>query len=128
MSERKRLDTQINRGVAWTAASQAIDRRRRSGVALLVVALFDDREALRHGDPLAVAVYTMLDNAADLGVTSSLIQRDDHTPERVSTVFWFNMLVSGALLGVLLLLGAALRPLCRAMRSSAGWSLPTAAS
>jgi len=53
---------------------------------------------------LAFPFYTMLDTAADLGVTSSLIQRDDHTPERVSTVFWLNMMISGGLF--LLLLGA----------------------
>ena len=54
---------------------------------------------------LAFPFYTMLDTAADLGVTSSLIQRDDHTPERVSTVFWLNMMISGALFLLLLVLG-----------------------
>jgi len=51
----------------------------------------------------AVTFYTMLDTAADLGVTTSLIQRDDHTPERVSTVFWFNVLISTGLFLVVLL-------------------------
>lgn len=53
----------------------------------------------------AIPFYTLLDTAADLGVTSSLIQRDDHTPERVSTVFWFNMLVSTGLFLLLLVIG-----------------------
>jgi O-antigen/teichoic acid export membrane protein len=38
-------------------------------------------------------------------VTSALIQRDDHTPDAVSTVFWFNLLVSTGLVVVLLGLG-----------------------
>src|SRR4029078_9138927 len=49
--------------------------------------------------------YTLLDTAADFGVTSALIQRDDHTPERVSTGFWFNLLVSSGLFVLLLVLG-----------------------
>jgi len=43
---------------------------------------------------------------ADFGVTSALIGLDDdHTPERVSTVFWFNLLVSTGLFVLLLGLG-----------------------
>jgi len=53
----------------------------------------------------ALAFYTLLDTAADFGVTSALIQRDDHTPEAVSTVFWCNLLVSSGLFGLLLVLG-----------------------
>jgi O-antigen/teichoic acid export membrane protein len=68
-----------------------------------------------------MAFYTLLDTAADFGVTSALIQRDDHTPERVSTVFWFNLLVSTGLFAVLLVLG----PLYGYLQGSAilGWLL-----
>lgn len=69
----------------------------------------------------AVAFYALLDTAADFGVTSALIQRDDHTPERVSTVFWFNLLVSTGLFVLLLGLG----PLYGYLQGSAvlGWLL-----
>src|SRR5262249_419428 len=53
----------------------------------------------------ATGLYTLLDTAADFGVTSALIQRDDHTPDGVSTVFWFNLLVSSGLVVVLLGVG-----------------------
>ena len=53
----------------------------------------------------AIAYYLLLDYAADFGVTSAIIQRDDHTPERLSTVFWFNVVLSSALFGVLLVVG-----------------------
>ncbi|HEY0189862.1 MAG TPA: oligosaccharide flippase family protein, partial [Kofleriaceae bacterium] len=55
------------------------------------------------------------------GVTSSLIQLDDHTPERVSTVFWLNMMVSGGLFAALCVLG----PLYGRLQGEAiiGWLL-----
>src|SRR5690349_1359951 len=52
-----------------------------------------------------MALWALLDTAADFGVTSALIQRDDHTPERVSTVFWFNVIVSSGLFVLLLGIG-----------------------
>src|SRR5205085_6483623 len=53
----------------------------------------------------AMVFWPLLDTAADFGVTAALIQRDDHTPERVSTVFWFNLLISGGLFVALLGIG-----------------------
>jgi teichuronic acid exporter len=86
----------VNRGVAWAAASQAIIAiTDLVSTAIVVALLISDREF-----GLAAAAMTfwaLLDTAADFGVTSALIQRDDHTPERVSTVFWFNVLVSSGL-------------------------------
>src|SRR4051812_37601116 len=70
---------------------------------MVVIALISQEDLGLAG--AAIPFYTMLDTAADLGVTSSLIQRDDHTPERVSTVFWFNMLISGGLFLLVLVLG-----------------------
>lgn len=49
--------------------------------------------------------YTALDYIADLGVSTALIQHDDHTPDRVSTVFWLNLLISGGLFVLLLGIG-----------------------
>lgn len=97
------LATQVNRGVAWAAAAQAIIAISDLVSQLIVVKLL---AASDYGIAMmAVPLYTMLDNAADLGVGSALIQRDDHTPDRVSTVFWFNMLVSTGLFVLLLGLG-----------------------
>ena len=98
------LSTKVARGVAWAAGAQAIiaisDIVSMTVVVAFIVPLKDFGIAT-----LAFPFYTMLDTAADLGVTSSLVQRDDHTPERVSTVFWFNMIVSGALFLLLLVIG-----------------------
>jgi len=99
-----RLSTRINRGVAWTAASQAIVAVADLLSQLIVVSIWLSETQFGIA-MMAVPLYSILDCAADLGVTSALIQRDDHTPERVSTVFWFNMLLSGGLFGVLLVGG-----------------------
>jgi len=104
VKEAPQLSTQVNRGVAWAGAAQAIIALADLISNALVIALFVSAEDFGLAY-LAVPLYTLLDTAADLGVTSALIQRDDHTPERVSTVFWVNMLASLALFGGLLFVG-----------------------
>ncbi|HMG54587.1 MAG TPA: oligosaccharide flippase family protein [Kofleriaceae bacterium] len=104
MAEPPPLSTKINRGVAWAAAAQAVIAIADLVSQVVVVALFVSTDDLGLAGG-AIAFYTLLDTAADFGVTSALIQRDDHTPEAVSTVFWFNLLVSTGLLVLLLGLG-----------------------
>jgi teichuronic acid exporter len=99
-----RLSTKINRGVAWAAAAQAVIAIADLVSQIIVGARFISSDELGVAAG-ALAFYTMLDTAADFGVTSALIQRDDHTPEAVSTVFWFNLMVSSGLFGLLLVLG-----------------------
>ncbi len=98
-----RSNTQVNRSVAWAGAAQAIIAVTDLVSYLIVVAFFADSGELGRASA-AMTFYLLLDTAADFGVTSALIQRDDHTPERVSTVFWFNVFVSTGLF--VLLLGA----------------------
>lgn len=102
--EGPRLSTKVARGVAWSAAAQAIIAVGDIVSMMLVMALWVPVEHWGIA-ALAFPFYTLLDTAADLGVTSSLIQRDDHTPDRVSTVFWFNMIISSGLFLLLLGLG-----------------------
>jgi O-antigen/teichoic acid export membrane protein len=98
------LNSKVARGVAWAAAAQAVIAVADLVSMMLVMAVW---VPVAHWGVAALAFpfYTMLDTAADLGVTSSLIQRDDHTPERVSTVFWLNMMISTGLFVALLGLG-----------------------
>jgi teichuronic acid exporter len=99
-----RLSTQVNRGVAWAAAAQAVIAVTDLISQLVVLAFWVGAKDYGIASA-AVAFYTLLDTAADFGVTSALIQRDDHTPERISTVFWFNLVISAGLFVVLLGLG-----------------------
>jgi O-antigen/teichoic acid export membrane protein len=97
------ISTKINRGVAWSAASQTIVAISDLLSQLLCVALWLSTE--EYGIAMmAFPLYSILDAASDFGVTSALIQRDDNTPERVSTVFWFNLLLSAGLFLLLLVL------------------------
>jgi O-antigen/teichoic acid export membrane protein len=102
--EPRRMSTQVNRGVAWAGAAQAVIAVGDLVSYLVVIAMWVGAVDLGIA-AAAMTFYVLLDTAADFGVTSALIQRDDHTPERVSTVFWFNMLVSGALFVLLLIIG-----------------------
>lgn len=114
------LSTQVNRGVAWAATAQAVIAVTDMVSQLVVLAFWVGAKdyGIAAG---AIAFYTLLDTAADFGVASALIQRDDHTPERVSTVFWFNLMVSTGLFVALLVLG----PLYGQLQGNAvlGWLL-----
>lgn len=101
MSSGHGLSTKVNRGVAWAAGAQAIIALADLVSQILIVALWIPADDLGVAGA-AMAFYTALDYIADLGVSSALIQHDDHTPERVSTMFWFNLLITGGLFVILL--------------------------
>jgi O-antigen/teichoic acid export membrane protein len=98
------MNTQVNRGVAWSGAAQAVIAVGDLISYLVVIGLWVGAGDLGIA-AAAMTFYVLLDTLADFGVTSALIQRDDHTPERVSTVFWFNLLVSSGLFAILLVIG-----------------------
>lgn len=96
--------TQISRGVAWTGAAQAIIAIADLISQMLVIALWVPPED--YGVAMfAYAWFSLLDTAADMGVASAVIQKDDHDPDKLSTVFWFNLLVSSGMFVVLCGLG-----------------------
>jgi O-antigen/teichoic acid export membrane protein len=90
--------------MAWAGASQAIIAIADFLSQVVCLALWISADQL--GTMMAaMAFYPALDTAADLGVASALIQKDDHSPEKISTVFWFNVIVSVGLFVLLLGLG-----------------------
>lgn len=99
------LGTKVSRGVAWAGAAQAIIAIADIVSVFLVTAYWVSSAEFGLVAPL-LPFYTALDYIADLGVSSALIQHDDHTPERVSTVFWLNLLISGGLFLALFPVGA----------------------
>jgi O-antigen/teichoic acid export membrane protein len=89
------LSSQANLGVLLTGAAQAVIAVADMVSQLLafkMVAQDDVGVAM-----MAVPFYTMLDTAADAGIGAALIQRDDHTPAKIATVFWLNLLISTGL-------------------------------
>jgi O-antigen/teichoic acid export membrane protein len=98
------LSTKVNRGVAWAAGAQAVIALADLISQWLVIWLWVPSEDLGLAGG-AMTFYTALDYIAELGVGSALVQYDDHTPERLSTMFWFNLLITGGLFVALLGIG-----------------------
>lgn len=98
------LGKKVAQGVAWAGAAQAIIAVADLISIFLVTAFWLSKADFGIAS-IVLPFYTALDYIADLGVSSALIQHDDHTPERVSTVFWLNVLISGGLFVLLLALG-----------------------
>jgi len=95
---------QISRGVAWTGAAQAVIAIADLISQMLVIALWVP--AKDYGVAMmAYAWFSLLDTAADMGVASALIQKDDHDPDKLSTVFWLNLFISLGMFVVLCGLG-----------------------
>lgn len=108
MSEKPPIDKEVSRGIAWTAAAS-------SWVAALdVVVLFI---ILQPGwvsqeqfgiASLVISLFPILDLMTDLGLSAAVIQRDDHTPAALSTIFWINLGLSLILAAALAFIGAPL--------------------
>lgn len=98
------VETKVARGVTWAASAQAIIAVADL-ISIFLVTVYWVSVAEFGIVGGLVPFYTALDYIADLGVSSALIQHDDHTEERISTVFWFNLLVTAGLFVLLLGLG-----------------------
>jgi O-antigen/teichoic acid export membrane protein len=99
----QRMSAHVSRGLAWLGfASTAVGLLDL--VALLII-LNNWVSGEEYGiATLCIWMFPLLDQATDLGLSAALIQRDDHTEERVSTVFWVNVLLSTALFALLAVL------------------------
>lgn len=97
----------MNRGLAWIGAAQTLISVLDIVSVLLILRFWVSRVDFGI-QSLAYTLFPVLDIATDLGVSSALIQRDDHTPAKLSTVFWFNVLLSLLLFALLCVLGPLL--------------------
>ena len=102
MSGTDSIDRGVNRGIAWVGLASGI-------VGILDVLAFFI--VIRAGwitiDEWGVAVnvipfFIVLDLVTDLGLAGAVIQREDHTPEKISTVFWLNVAMSALLVVALI--------------------------
>jgi O-antigen/teichoic acid export membrane protein len=76
MTDSPAIRTQVNRGVAWAAAAQAVIAVTDLVSQVLVLAFWVGAKDFGIASA-AIAFYTLLDTAADFGVTSALILRYD---------------------------------------------------
>lgn len=116
-----RMSSHVNRGLAWLGIAN-------TAIGLLdIVALLVILNTWISKEDYGIAtqcvwMFPILDQATDLGLSGALIQRDDHTESRVSTVFWVNVLLSCALF-LLLLVGAPLLATHFYGHAIVGWML-----
>ncbi|CAN5866317.1 lipopolysaccharide biosynthesis protein [soil metagenome] len=93
-------NTSVNRSLAWLGvASSALGLL--DIIALLVILNTWVTKADYGIAIKSMWLFPVLDQVTDLGLSAAVIQRDDHTPRRISTVFWINTALSLMLLGVI---------------------------
>ena len=90
---RTELKTRVNRGLAWTGVGSSMVGVLDLVTSFVLFSLWISTEQFGVA-MLAVSLFPFLDLMTDLGLTAAVIQREDHTEERVSTIFWLNVLMS----------------------------------
>jgi O-antigen/teichoic acid export membrane protein len=97
----------VSRGLAWLGVVGTL-----AGVLDLIALLVILNNWISAEDygiaTKCIWIVPLLDQATDLGLSAALIQRDDHTSDRVSTVFWLNLALSTSLFLLLVLLAPPL--------------------
>lgn len=96
------IKKKVNRGLAWVGTASSIVAFFDIAAHLIVLNFWVSKEELGIA-MYAIALFPALDLMTDLGITAALIQRDDHTPTKVNTVFWLNLVMSLVIFGALAL-------------------------
>ncbi|MBI4508245.1 MAG: oligosaccharide flippase family protein [Deltaproteobacteria bacterium] len=93
MKERAEIKQKVNRGLAWIGLASTLIGLLDILAQILILRFWVSPSELGIAT-LAVALFPILDMATDMGMSSAVIQGDDHTEEKICTVFWMNVLVS----------------------------------
>jgi len=88
------------RGLAWVGLATVVVALLDIAAMWVVLRVWISPTQLGVASMVAT-LFPILDLATDLGLSSAVIQRDDHTPEKISTVFWINLAMSGVLAALL---------------------------
>jgi len=92
--------TKISRGLAWVGLASTLVGALDIAAQVIILHLFIS--AADYGvAALAVTLFPLLDQATDMGLSSAVIQRDDHSPEKIATVFWLNLIMGAVLFALL---------------------------
>jgi len=100
MVEPSHSKTKISKGLAWIGLASTLVGLLDLAAQVIILHLFITAEDYGIA-AIAVTLFPLLDQATDLGLSSAVIQRDDHSPEKIDTVFWMNVIMSGFLFAVL---------------------------
>ncbi|HUS32542.1 MAG TPA: oligosaccharide flippase family protein [Kofleriaceae bacterium] len=100
MSAQQRMNTNVNRGLAWLGVASSLVGLL--DIVSILIILNNWISAEEYGIATkCIWIFPVLDQATDLGLSAAVVQRDDHTPRRISTVFWINVMLSLALFALI---------------------------
>jgi O-antigen/teichoic acid export membrane protein len=94
------IQARVNRGVVWVGIASSMVGVLDVLAFFIMITFWISQEEVGIAW-LATSLFPLLDMITDLGLTSAVIQRDDHTEDRISTVFWLNVLLSLVLAALL---------------------------
>ena len=101
MAAAPELRNDVNRGLAWIGLASSL-----VGIldflALLILSAFWIGPDAYGTATIAIAVFPVLDQLTDLGLSSAVIQRERRDPDIISSVFWINLTIAGVLFALLL--------------------------
>jgi len=97
------MSTHVNRGLAWIGiASSLVGVLDLLAILVILNTWISTKE---YGiATMCIWIFPILDQATDLGLSAAVIQRDDHSESKISTVFWINLGTALLLFAVLVLL------------------------
>lgn len=90
------MSTNVNRGLAWIGVASSLVGILDL-VAILVILNFWITPGEYGVATKVIWLFPILDQATDLGLSAAVIQRDDHSDAKISTVFWINLATAAAL-------------------------------
>ena len=103
MSDQQRMKTHVNRGLAWIGIASSLVGLLDL-VAILLILNFWISKTEYGVATMCIWIFPILDQATDLGLSAAVIQRDDHSESKISTVFWINLGTALLMFGVLVVL------------------------
>ena len=102
MSEQKRMDTHVNRGLAWIGIASSLVGVLDLVAILVILNTWISAEEYGIATK-CIWIFPILDQATDLGLSAAVIQRDDHSDSKISTVFWINLGTAALLFTVIVI-------------------------
>lgn len=105
----QRIERRVHRGLAWIGVASSLVAALDL-VAFVVILNVWVSKAEYGVATMCLWIFPILDQVTDLGLSSAVIQRDDHSDAKISTVFWINV----GMASVLFLLLALFAPIVTA--------------
>lgn len=94
------IKKKVHRGLAWVSLASSMVGVLDILAFGLIVAFWVPQKDVGVAF-IALSLFPILDLATDLGMAAAVIQRDDHSQSRMSTVFWMNVAMSLILFSLL---------------------------